>query len=62
MRNDNDAPVFTGENVSALLTLRDYFAAAALTGLLAKGDNDNRGADIAQAFWYADHMLEARKQ
>ena len=62
MRNDNDAPIFSGENVSSILTLRDYFAAAALTGLIAKGDNDSRAVDIDQAFWYADHMLEARKQ
>jgi hypothetical protein len=49
------------------MTLRDYFAAAALQGLLAKyGNTEEERSDdtIVQAstcYEYADAMLEARK-
>jgi len=40
------------------ITLRDYFAAAALTGLLANGD---RLTAVKQALKLADQMLKERK-
>jgi hypothetical protein len=41
------------------ITLRDYFAAAALTGLLANGD---RKSAVENAYAMADKMLEERKR
>lgn len=48
------------------MTLRDYFAAAALTGVLAYspagcGDNSDYDPAAKAAYEYADAMLEARK-
>lgn len=48
------------------LTKRDYFAAQALTGLLARAPNnpnspDSRAALAAEAFDYADEMLKLSK-
>jgi hypothetical protein len=40
------------------ITLRDYFAAAALTGLLANGD---RKSAVENAYAMADKMLAERK-
>lgn len=40
------------------ITLRDYFAAAALTGLLANGD---RITAVKQALRLADQMIKERK-
>jgi hypothetical protein len=40
------------------MTLRDYFAAAALTGLLANG---NYSSPVKTAFETADVMLEQRE-
>ena len=40
------------------ITLRDYFAAAALTGLLANGD---RKTAVEQAYKMADAMIKERK-
>jgi hypothetical protein len=40
------------------ITLRDYFAAAALTGLLANGD---RLSAVKQALKLADQMLKERQ-
>jgi len=40
-------------------TLRDEFAMAALTGLLAHGQGD---AAVKYSYWLADAMLEARKE
>ena len=39
------------------ITLRDFFAAAALTGLLANGD---RKSAVENAYAMADKMLEER--
>jgi hypothetical protein len=39
------------------ITLRDFFAAAALTGLLANGD---RKTAVENAYAMADKMLEER--
>jgi len=41
------------------ITLRDYFAAAALTGLLANGD---RKSAVENAYAMADKMLEERER
>jgi hypothetical protein len=41
------------------ITLRDYFAAAALTGLLANGD---RKSAIENAYDIADRMLLERQR
>ena len=41
------------------ITLRDYFAAAALTGLLANGD---RRSAVENAYAIADKMLLERKR
>lgn len=45
------------------MTLRDYFAAAALQGLLQRPDTDNynRYDFAAEAYRQADAMLEARQ-
>jgi hypothetical protein len=40
------------------ITLRDYFAAAALTGLLANGD---RITAVKQALRLADQMIKERQ-
>lgn len=42
-------------------TLRDEFAMAALTGILAKHDNILPETVAEIAFSYADYMMEARK-
>jgi hypothetical protein len=41
------------------ITLRDYFAAAALTGLLSDGD---RKSAVENAYAIADKMLEERER
>ena len=41
------------------ITLRDYFAAAALTGLLANGD---RKSAVENAYAIADKMIEERNR
>ena len=45
------------------MTLRDYFAAKALQGMLAEnGGGAAHNIDLAKfAYWIADAMLEARK-
>ena len=48
------------------ITKRDYFAAKALTGLLARPGGPNTGLDVhaniaAEAFHYADEMLKLSK-
>ena len=45
------------------MTLRDYFAAAALTGLLSNKEGYDRSYAFAseEAYQYADEMLLARK-
>lgn len=56
--NVNDSAIHDG------MTMRDYFAAAALTGLLAEPRNDGwkmSGQVVARtAYEYADDMLKAR--
>ena len=50
-------------NYSQGMTLRDYFAAKALNGLLAHHASDSHSDKeiVCQAFNMADAMLEARK-
>ena len=45
------------------MTLRDYFAAKAMQGMLAEnGGGAAHNIDLAKfAYWIADAMLEARK-
>jgi hypothetical protein len=43
------------------MTLRDYFAAKAMQGLLASDVNATRHIFAAQAYAMADAMLEARE-
>ena len=45
------------------LTLRDLFAMAALTGMLANPTNEERSECLEmEAYSYADSMLKARKK
>jgi hypothetical protein len=43
------------------MTLRDYFAAIALQGLLADGYNGSCNRAAINAYDYADAMIKARK-
>ena len=48
------------------ISKRDYFAAQALTGLLARSSGPNQGLNVhanvaAEAFMYADEMLKLSK-
>jgi hypothetical protein len=48
------------------ISKRDYFAAQALTGLLARAGGPNQGLNVhaniaAEAFLYADEMLKLSK-
>jgi hypothetical protein len=45
--------------VESGVSLRDYFAAAALTGLLASGDKD---ACCTKAYQFADGMMMVREE
>jgi hypothetical protein len=53
--------VFMNQPVNVSFTLRDYFAAAALQGILADGDGRCRADDAKNAFKAADAMLKARE-
>lgn len=44
------------------MTLRDYFAAAALQGLMAHSSREYEGPFAKWAYEYADEMLRVRKQ
>ena len=65
------ASEYAGHGPQAGMTLRDYFAAKAMQGMLANGDwvarmSDHTGIDPDEctaraAFEVADAMLEARK-
>lgn len=57
-------PDIGGHAGSDGMTLRDYFAAAALQGLIAHSENllsANTGPFATWAYEYANEMLEARK-
>jgi len=53
----------TGANFTYGMTLRDYFAAKAMQGLLASEENGNLShtATAQLAYEQADAMMEARK-
>lgn len=53
---------FPSEVYGKGMTLRDYFAAAALTGLCACDDGEARIFRARSAYAYADAMLTARKE
>jgi hypothetical protein len=54
----NDTPIYI--DLSQTPTLRDQFAMAALTGLLADG-NPSTDSNAKFAYQIADAMMEARK-
>ncbi len=59
-----DLPAFpTNLNSTTLLgmTLRDYFAAAAMQGYLSKNDIQNWAEIASDSYSMADAMMEARK-
>lgn len=63
---NNGGPVFptpAGVQHNDGMTLRDYFAAAALQGLMAKVDPEDHWADYRAKWSYeaADAMLKARE-
>lgn len=58
----NPVIAFPGEEADGM-TLRDYFAAAALTGLLASEDADGDDTDfVYAAYSLADAMMDWRKE
>ena len=73
--NDNGGPAFPSGNEVTLgnwrssghsgMTLRDYFAAKAMEGLLSRLHRplwSQDGIDVAEnAYFMADHMLKARE-
>lgn len=62
MSKDTGGPAFPAEKFAVHfgMTLRDYFAAKALQGMLAR-PHEWPSADAKSAYKYADAMLEARK-
>jgi hypothetical protein len=61
----NQVLAFSGAESDGM-TLRDYFAAAALTGLLAKKSLDDPSVDfedfVGDAYTMADAMMDWRKE
>jgi len=53
--------VVTHYGMEGGMTLRDYFAAAALTGMMAYGPPTCRDSDAREAYRLADVMLKARE-
>ena len=50
------------ENAVPAVDLRDYFAAAALQGILARGQSlSSKKDEVLEAFKYSDAMLKARE-
>lgn len=55
-------PLEDSQGVSLGMTLRDYFAAKALQGILADTNTGGDHADLAaDAYAYADAMMKARE-
>jgi hypothetical protein len=44
------------------MTLRDYFAAAALTGIISAGAGTTIDRDVRVSYKYADEMLKQREK
>lgn len=44
------------------MSLRDYFAAAAMSGMIAHGDCESITSGAKTAYKFADAMLEAREK
>lgn len=68
MSDKNGGPAFPTEGVVCRdgilyegMTLRDYFAAKAMDGILASGDYSSYAAVAKDAWNFADAMLRARK-
>jgi hypothetical protein len=61
MIEPNGGPAFPVLNLSDGMSLRDYFAAAALTGILAADQGGDRKSDVEVAYYYADLMLRRRE-
>ena len=60
---NDGGPAFPVECLSIGMTIRDYFAAAALTGSLAASHTDGEPEEFANvAYIIADAMLERRKR
>jgi hypothetical protein len=56
-------PLKTDYTVYAGMTLRDYFAAAAMQGILANNAKDYDDADMAEySYVLADYMLATREK
>jgi hypothetical protein len=57
----NDTPAFPLPNMNTGMTLRDYFAAKALQGILTDAEIAMGISEIAElAYKYADAMMAAR--
>ena len=65
MPTNPDDPAFPHGDAHRGMTLRDYFASQALTGILAfptrPGDPNVHGQVARAAYEYADAMLAARR-
>jgi hypothetical protein len=57
----NQPPAYQLQPIGPIATLRDQFAMAALTGLLANPDAAKYKDRAEVAYNYADAMMEARK-
>ena len=70
MSNKDGGPAFPhpagwrrDPHISDGMTLRDFFAAAALTGILASPDPEKRYSYATEDAWrYADEMLKRREK
>ena len=58
---NDGGPAFPDDRWQAGMTLRDYFAAAALHGILANGGGSWDEHDAKHAYLCADAMLKARE-
>ncbi len=61
---NDGGPAFPDDRWQAGMTLRDYFAAAALQGLMAKLDPEEHWADYRAKWSYeaANAMIRAREE